>query len=65
MNTLVEKVNASPEIAKLPLRANESEHVGSMTPVLATPAAFAAGVAVAAGVAGAVAAGAAIGQAID
>jgi hypothetical protein len=65
MQTLVDKVNTSPELAHLPLRADGTEQVGGMTPVLATPAAFAAGVAGAAAVAGAVAAGAAIGAAID
>lgn len=65
MQTLIEKVNSSSELADLPLQSDDAEQVGAMTPVLATPAAFAAGVAVAAGVAGAVAAGAAVGAAID
>jgi hypothetical protein len=65
MQTLIDKVNASPELANLPLLSDGTEQVGSMTPVLATPAAFAAGIAAAAGVAGAVAAGAAVGAAID
>jgi hypothetical protein len=65
MQTLVDKVNASPELADLPLQSDDAEQVGAMTPVLATPVAFAAGVAAASAVAGAVAAGAAVGAAID
>jgi hypothetical protein len=65
MNTLVEKVNSNPEIQNLPMQVTDTEQVGAMTPVLATPAAFAAGLAGAAAVGGAVAAGAAIGAAID
>jgi hypothetical protein len=63
--SLIEKVNTSPELAALPLRAESVEELGEAVPVLATPAAFAAGVAAAAGVAGAFAAGAGIGAAID
>ena len=65
MSSLIEKVNASEELAALPLHTTNAEQVGAMVPVLATPGAFAAGVGAAAGVAGAVAAGAAIGAAID
>ena len=65
MTTLVDKVNESAELSKLPLRADSPEQIGSTSPVLATPGAFAAGLAAAAGVIGAVAAGAAIGDAID
>jgi hypothetical protein len=65
MTTLIDKVNASEELAELSLRARSAEEVGQMTPVLATPAAFAAGLAAAGAVAGAAAAGAAIGNAVD
>jgi hypothetical protein len=65
MQTLVDKVNSSPQLANLRMDGEDAEQVGAMTPVLATPAAFAAGVAAASAVAGAVAAGAAIGAAID
>jgi hypothetical protein len=65
VTTLIDKVNSSEELAALPLRATGAEEVGQLTPVLATPAAFAAGVAAAGAVAGAAAAGAAIGQAVD
>jgi hypothetical protein len=65
MNTLIEKANASQELSELPLRSTDVEQGNSISPVLATPGAFAAGVAAAGAVAGAVAAGAAIGDAID
>ena len=56
MNTLVEKANTSRELSELPLLTTGVEQGNAVSPVLATPAAFAAGVA---------AAGAAIGNAID
>ena len=62
MSMLVEKVNADARIAALPLDATGPEQIGATSPVLATPAAFAAGLAGAAAVAGAVAGGAAIGN---
>jgi hypothetical protein len=65
MSLLVDKVNADARIAALPFDATGPEEVGATSPVLATPAAFAAGLAGAAAVAGAVAGGAAIGAAID
>ena len=57
MSTLVQKVNADPGLAALSLVAASPEQIGATSPVLATPAAFAAGLAAAAGVAGAAAAG--------
>lgn len=65
MNTLIYKANTSTELSELPMRSTDVEQGSSISPVLATPAAFAAGVAAAGAVAGAVAAGAAIGDAID
>jgi hypothetical protein len=65
MSMIVDKVNTDPAIAALPFHAAGPEQIGATTPVLATPAAFAAGLAGAAAVAGAVAGGAAIGAAID
>ena len=65
MNTLVDKVNADAGLAGLSLDAASPQEIGATSPVLATPAAFAAGLAAAAGVAGAVAAGAGIGAATD
>ena len=65
MTMLVDKVNTDAGLAGLPLAATSPQQIGASAPVLATPAAFAAGLAAAAGVAGAVAAGAAVGNAID
>jgi hypothetical protein len=65
MNTLIEKANTSRELSELPLLTTGVEQGNAISPVLATPAAFAAGVAAAGAVAGSVAAGAAIGNAID
>jgi hypothetical protein len=65
VSTLTEKINASAQLAELPLDPTSAEQVGVMSPVLATPAAIAAGVAVTGAVAGAVGAGVAVGQAID
>ena len=65
MSTIADRTNASPLVAELPMRSDDAQQVGPMSPVLATPAAFAAGLAAAAGVAAAVTAGVAIGAAID
>lgn len=64
MTALATRVNTSRELAALPLRTAGTTSIGAATPVLATPAAFAAGVAGAAGAAGAFSAGFAIGQAL-
>jgi hypothetical protein len=45
LTTLLTKVNASEELACVPLRATRAEEINQMSLVLATPAAFAAGLA--------------------
>jgi hypothetical protein len=65
MTVLVDKVNADPLLAAMPIDNGEPLVVSAGMPVLATPAtivAAAAGVAMVAGVAGAFAAGYAIGH---
>ncbi|MGP3926276.1 MULTISPECIES: hypothetical protein [unclassified Streptomyces] len=64
MSSVLEKVNASEELRSVSMHSAESEWISAMSPVLATPAAFAAGVAGAAASAGAFAAGVAVGQAV-
>lgn len=65
MSTLDQKVNTSAELASVPIRSAEVRQVGSMEPVMATPAAFAAGLAGAAAFTGAFAAGVAVEEAAD
>ncbi|WP_331766052.1 hypothetical protein [Embleya sp. NBC_00896] len=46
MSVLTEHVNSSGALAEFPLRADRPLQMGELAPVLATPAAFAAGVAI-------------------
>jgi hypothetical protein len=62
---LSERVNSSPDVASLPLKADEVHEFSGMVPITATPAALAGGVAAGAALVGAAAAGAAVGEAID
>ncbi|MGH8933093.1 MAG: hypothetical protein ACRDZO_21320 [Egibacteraceae bacterium] len=64
MSTLLRKVNSSSELAGVPLHATEARQVGELAPVLATPAAFGAGLAAGVGVTGAFAGGFAVGDAV-
>ena len=65
MRSLTDRVNADEAVARIPIDAAAPTQVGAITPVMATPAAFAAGLGAAAAGAGAIAAGAGIGEAID
>lgn len=62
---LVGRVNTDSELADLPLRADRARELSGITPITATPAALAGGVAAGAALVGAGAAGAAVGEATD
>jgi hypothetical protein len=64
MSVLVEKVNASPQLAALPLRSAEIQHTDAVAPTVCTPAAIAAGAGAASAVVGAFAGGYAVGAAL-
>ena len=65
MKSLIDRINADENVARLRIDATQAKQVGAISPVMATPAAFAAGLGAAAAGAGALAGGAAIGEAID
>jgi hypothetical protein len=66
MSTLTEKANASRDLAAIPLRATSVQQVAAaIAPIMATPAAFGAGVAAAAGFTGGFGAGVAGEEATD
>lgn len=66
MSTLTEKANMSADLAVVPMRASSVQQVApSIAPVMATPTAFAAGLAGAAAFTGAIAGGVAVEEATD
>jgi hypothetical protein len=63
--TIADRSNADARLAELPMHLDDPRQIGAVAPTMATPGAFAAGLAAAGGAAAAAAAGAAIGEAVD